>query len=186
MIFFNKKRNKLSDIDLIDKYIQSGNSGYFGLIFEKYYHLVFGVCLKYLNDNEESKDAVLQIFEFLLNKIKNEKIENFPAWLYSVTKNHCLMHIRSKNRRLLRERKFSEDSDSFDEILNNFNKENIDINILYSAINSLKKEQKICITLFYIEEKTCKEIHDITGFSLPKIKSYIQNGKLNLKKIIKK
>ena len=59
-------------------------------------HLVYGVCLKYLKNRDESKDAVMQIFEKLIIEIPKQKIENFRSWLYVVTKNYCLMQLRSQ------------------------------------------------------------------------------------------
>ena len=60
------------------------------------------------------------------------------------------------------------------------------ISLLNDHIKELKEEQKNCIDLFYIQDKSYKEIEEITGYSYNNIKSYIQNGKQNLKKILEK
>ncbi len=52
---------------------------------------------------------------------------------------------------------------------------------LENCINELGMEQQLCIRHFYLAEKCYKEIVDITGFDINKVKSYIQNGKRNLK-----
>jgi RNA polymerase sigma-70 factor (ECF subfamily) len=52
---------------------------------------------------------------------------------------------------------------------------------LEKCIDHLMAEQKDCVKLFYMEQKCYKEIVEITGFDDNKVKSYIQNGKRNLK-----
>jgi RNA polymerase sigma-70 factor (ECF subfamily) len=52
---------------------------------------------------------------------------------------------------------------------------------LENAIEELSAEQKKCVDLFYLKEKSYVEIAEITGFTLNEVKSYIQNGKRNLK-----
>ena len=52
------------------------------------------------------------------------------------------------------------------------------------ALSELKPEQSTCIELFYIKEKCYQDISDQTGYSLKQVKSYIQNGKRNLKNIL--
>ncbi len=114
MILQNKNKIvKLNDIALVNKFKNSGNTAYIGILFERYYYLVFGVCLKYLQNQSESKDAVNQIFESLFFKLKDNEITNFSSWLHTVTKNHCLMHIRSVNRRQKREEMKEEPIDLF-------------------------------------------------------------------------
>lgn len=185
MSIFNKNRTQpLSDVDLIRLYSESGNTDFVGVLFKKYYHLVFGVCLKYLNDKEKSKDATLRIFELLIDRLKEEEITYFSSWLYSVTKNHCLMFIRSENRRINREKKYSEFSELSVELNITDNNEYIETGKLNHSIEKLNPKQKKCIILFYLEGKSYNEIEEITGFPSKMIKSHLQNGKLNLKKML--
>ncbi len=189
MIFFNKNKfNKLDDIALVEKYKHLGNIDIIGILFERYYYLVYGICLKYLQNKAESQDAVLQIFENLIVKLKENEIQNFNSWLYSVSKNYCLMQIRSTNRRNRREKIFETEKRIADELFENYdtNYDENTIKNLKIAIKKLKIEQKQCVNLFYIEEKTYKEIAEITGFTTKNVKSYIQNGKRNLKLILEK
>ncbi len=57
--------------------------------------LLYAVCLKYLKDQETAKDAVMAVFEELASKLKKHEVDNFKGWLYTLTKNHCLMQLRS-------------------------------------------------------------------------------------------
>jgi len=64
-----------------------------------------------------------------------------------------------------------------------FGEANIDalLQQLPNAISNLNTEQRLCINLFYLKEKCYEEISMQTGYSLKQVKSYIQNGKRNLK-----
>ena len=57
---------------------------------------------------------------------------------------------------------------------------------LETAIEELKDEHKKCLTHFYLEKKSYEEVALMTGFDLNQVKSFIQNGKRNLKLILEK
>jgi RNA polymerase sigma factor (sigma-70 family) len=169
----------LADIELISEYKVSGDPAVVGSLFDRYMTLVYGVCLKYFKD--ESKDAVMQIFEKLMVSLKEHDITNFKSWLYVTSKNHCLMALRAKKGR-----NFEQISTDFMEnglVLHLEVEPEMESNLakLEKCIEHLAVEQKDCVTLFYMQQKCYKEIVQITGFDDNKVKSYIQNGKRNLK-----
>ena len=173
-----------SDLDLLSLYVESGDLEVLGKLYTNYIHLVYGVCLKYLNNREESKDAVNRIFEKLITEIPKFEIKNFKAWLYVLTKNFCLMEIRKKKSEQVNFDKFS--SDCFMEstkILHPID-EDRDCDLekqLKDCIDKLKEEQRKCIDLFYYQSKCYREIAKDLLLNEKKVKSYIQNGKRNLK-----
>ncbi len=192
-MFLKFKSNKENDIhsfsdeELINSYKKSKDNKFIGELFERYTHLVFGVCMKYLKNEEDSKDAVMEIFEDFHYKLSNHDISNFKSWIYSVSKNHCLMILRKKkSEERMKEGVYENSQQDFMESLDLFhpiNKENLNDKIprLKKGIELLKAEQKKCIELLYLQNKSYKEVAEITGYSMKKVKSYIQNGKRNLK-----
>ena len=147
--------------------------------------------MKYLQDADESKDAVMQVFEKLLSDLKKNEIENFKAWLHTVAKNHCLMKIRSQKVQVVNEHSLKKDLSNFmesDSILHHVDgkEKEIQIQNLELAIQGLSDEQRWCVELFYLKEKSYQEVAEITGFDLNKVKSCLQNGKRNLKILIQK
>lgn len=175
-----------SEDSLIRKFSSTGDLKYLGRLYEPYMHLVYGVCLKYLKDRQLSQDMVMQIFEKLIIEIPKRKIENFKPWLHVLTKNQCLMHLRAEKTRVAREEKMVENEAFFMEnsIGYHHNNEVVwekDLQQLKKCIEQLKNEQKECVKLFYLEEKCYQEIADQLDYELKKVKSYIQNGKRNLK-----
>ena len=157
-----------------------------GILYKRYSHLVLGLCIKYLKDEDEAKDAVMHIFEKLMNDLLKHDIQYFKSWLYTFSKNHCLMIIRSKQSRLSKEIDIQINASSFMETetnqhLNVSEEKEKEYLALEQAVDSLNEEQKICIDLFYLKEKSYQEISDVTGYTLNEVKSFIQNGKRNLK-----
>jgi len=183
---------KIRDIrDLTDKELLSGfkedaDNIYIGELYMRYVHLVFGVCMKYLKNEDESKDAVMQVFEKLLTDLIKHDVENFKSWLYTLTKNHCLMILRNSNQHIIHPADLKIDLSGImenDSVLHqdiSMEKE-IQLRQLEEGITSLNSEQRTCVELFYLSDKSYQEIASLTGYDLNQVKSYIQNGKRNLK-----
>lgn len=181
----------LTDNEVIALYIKTKDKNYIGELYKRYTGFVFLISMKYLKDKDKSKDAVMQIFEKLFMDLLKHEISNFKSWLHTVTRNHCLLIIRNetyiqkKEVEIKKELNFVMESDE-NFHLNEKDSQDSKIIKLQDALNELSDEQKQCVNLFYIEGKSYKEITDITGFDEKKVKSYIQNGKRNLKNILEK
>jgi RNA polymerase sigma-70 factor (ECF subfamily) len=170
-----------TDEELITLYRKTEELAIVGELYNRYTSLVYGVCLKYLRDREESRDAVMQIFEKLILSLKEHEINVFKSWLYVTSRNHCLMQIRSRKGK-----NFEELSPFLMENGVNGHQEHgveLEFNLhkLERCMQELGNEQKQCVQLFYLEQKCYQEISANTGYDLNKVKSYIQNGKRNLK-----
>lgn len=188
-LFKAKDIQSLSDNELIIRYKKNGDNALVGELYKRYSHLVYGVCLKYLKNEDESKDAVLQIFENLLNDLKKHDIANFKSWLHSVARNHCLMFLRKQQTQQKRVNEYEatyQHEESFDTPFTIHDKEQKEVMLtkLEEALAHLKDEQRICIELFFLKEKCYNEVAEITGYDIKKVKSYIQNGKRNLANIM--
>lgn len=176
----------LSDEQLIEKYRKEEDNAYLGELFGRYIRFVFLVSMKYLRNEEMSKDFSMQIFEKLTHDLKRFQVVNFKSWLHTVTRNTCLMHLRSTQSRKVFSVDGEKDTQKFMENLPDphpidTDHKEIRLEKLEKAIAELEGEQKSCITLFYLQEKSYKEVADITGYSMNQVKSNIQNGKRNLK-----
>lgn len=176
----------LSDIELIERYKATDDLKVVGALYQRYTHLVAVLCMKYLKNRAESEDAAMEIFEVLIADLKRHEIQNFKAWLFTVVKNHCFKRLRKQQREGEKEREYQKADISFmeNDPIQDLEGESdmIEKNIgkLQEGIDSLKEEQRACISLFYLKEKSYKEVVDETGYDLKKVKSYVQNGKRNL------
>ena len=176
-----KNYNALEDLELVRLYKDSGELDILGELYSRYMALVYGVCMKYLKDRDESRDAVMQIFEKLIQTLKVHDVEHFKSWLYVTARNYCLMQIRASKGKIFEEISPSiMESDSILHLEDEPLKE-VNLSKLEKCMDELGDEQKQCVKLFYLDEKCYKDITETTGFDLGKVKSYIQNGKRNLK-----
>lgn len=185
-MIYNEKYNHLSDNELITEYKLTKNSIFVGVLYKRYSHLVLGLSIKYLNDEDDAKDAVMHIFEKLMSDLLKFDITYFKSWLYTFSKNHCLIVIRNRKAKLNKELELKNYESNFMETedvlhLNTAIEKEKQISILEQAISELNVEQRKCIELFYLKEQSYQEIVIRTGYSLNEVKSYIQNGKRNLK-----
>jgi RNA polymerase sigma-70 factor (ECF subfamily) len=186
MKFFRKAAKPANEDDeaILANYRKSGDLSVLGTLFERYMSLIYGVCLKYLNDEETAKDAVMGIFEKLIIKVKQHEIKQFRSWIYVLSRNYCLMQIRSGKKM---------EQVSLDEVMEftpflhpdeNSGREDT-LKALERCMQKLTESQRQSVQLFYLEEKCYKEVAELTGYSMNDVKSYI-NGKRNLKICLEK
>jgi len=162
-------------------YQQSGDLQVLASLYQRYMELVYGVCLKYLQDTEPAKDAVMQVFEELVQKLKKHEVDNFKSWLYTLAKNYCLMQLRSqKNRKTV---SISPELMQIDEELhlNGALQKEAEFKKLERCLQTLSAEQQQTVELFYLQQKCYNEIVEQTGLDWKKVRSLIQNGRRNLK-----
>lgn len=176
----------LDDATLLLRYKSTGSLDALGMLYNRYMHLVYGVCLNYFKEEEASKDAVMQIFEELIVKLKIHEVQNFKSWLHVLTRNHCLMALRklAKNNTVSIDDTFVENTD-FVHLDIDDTKER-QLTVMEKCMETLTEEQRKSVDLFYLQEKCYKEVAELTGYEMVKVKSYIQNGKRNLKICIEK
>ncbi|MBN1144829.1 MAG: sigma-70 family RNA polymerase sigma factor [Bacteroidales bacterium] len=174
----------LSDPELVNLYREKLDPELLGVLYKRYMLLVYGVCMKYLKNRDDSQDAVMQIFETLVTDVPRFEIRNFKSWLYGVTRNHCLMKLRKDHAEKNRHDQIS--AELFVEstsVLHPID-DNEDSGLqerLKSCMEQLKEEQRRCVEMFYYHQRCYKEIAAELALDENKVKSAIQNGKRNLK-----
>ena len=177
----NISHSTLTDPELVALYKKSGELSALGELYQRYMELVYGVCLKYHKEPETAKDSVMQIFEELVSKLKKHEVENFRGWLHQVAKNHCLMQLRTPRNLKTVEFK-SELVQSEENVhLNGILEKEENFKKLEFCLGTLTPEQQNTIRLFYLEGKCYNEITEITGMEWNQVRSFIQNGRRNLK-----
>ena len=176
----------IEDKELLNKFYSDGNNQWLGILLQRYTMLLFGVCMKYLKDEEEAKDAVQQIFLKVITELPKYKVDFFKSWLYMIAKNLCLMKIRYSHGRVPVELTEMEDEQGQPHTKAELFEKDKTLSLIEEGLDELNDEQKQCVTLFYLKKKSYQQIVDLTGFNLLQVKSHIQNGKRNLKLIVEK
>ncbi|MBE0648490.1 MAG: sigma-70 family RNA polymerase sigma factor [Bacteroidales bacterium] len=180
----NLNQEGLTDNEIILRYKQTRDQELVGELFKRYTRFVFLVCMKYLKEEEQAKDAAMQVFEALFEKLKKHDIQHFKPWLHSVVKNHCLTLLRKKKTEPVFQEEFYRgfpDPVESEYVLHLSDEKESMLTKLESAILSLSKEQQTCIELFYLKKMCYQEVAAKTGYTDKQVKSYIQNGKRNLR-----
>ncbi len=178
---------ELTDQELLEQFYADHDNEWLGILLQRYTLLLLGVCMKYLKNEDEAKDSVQQVFLKVIQELHKYKVEYFKSWLYMVAKNHCLMRLREKQGKItaeINDKLTTHPQEETDRQLLLNNDRTLDM--MEEALKELNPEQRQCVTLFYLEKKSYQEVSDETGYSLLQVKSYIQNGKRNLKIMIEK
>ncbi len=180
----NTNYQHISDTDLLNRFKNDKNKEWLGILLERYTLLLLGVCMKYLKNEEDAKDAVQQIFLKSLNELEKYSVTYPKSWLYKIACNHCLMKLRDNKQvvSLTDHSVYIEESGDIEAIQS----KEINLKLLESCLTELSNEQQTCITLFYLQKCSYQEITQKTGYTILQVKSNIQNGKRNLKLLIAK
>ncbi len=182
-----KIKNSYSDNKLIEIYKETSDKEAIAILYKRYTRFVFLVAMKFIKDEETAKEIASVVFEKIINELTNREIKYFKSWLYVVVRNECMLLHRKNNLRMKKEQDYEYLTKNFVEIqsfehLNREEQKQEQISELNKALALLSEEQRKCIELFYLEEKSYLQISQLTGYSLKNVKSYLQNGKRNLKK----
>ena len=180
----NERFDHIEDRELLEQFYSSRDNKWLGILLQRYTLLLLGVCMKYLKNEEEARDAVQQIFLKAITELEKYRVEYIKSWLYMVARNHCLMKLRDKNIIVPVEDRTQLAAPESDQI--EITERENTLTLLEESLATLNPEQKTCVTLFYLQKKSYQEIVKQTGYTLLQVKSYIQNGKRNLKILVEK
>lgn len=177
----NTQVKNLSDEALVNLYRNKRTPEALGVLFDRYATLVYGVCLKYFKDADQAKEHTSQVFEKLITDLPKYDVQIFKAWLYRVAQNQCLMTLRSNKHLIKSVEEFPDHTMEYDDTMHPKQEKEILFEKLELALTELSDDQRKCIEMFYLQKKTYNEIMTETGFNFMQVKSFIQNGKRNLK-----
>ena len=185
----DEKYQHITDQELLQHFYLDRDNHWLGILLPRYTLLLLGVCMKYLRNEEEAKDCVQQIFLKTITELHKYQVDYFKSWIYMVAKNHCLMKMRDRPGKTtadLTEQVLGTVPEQEADLKLQHLEKNRTLDLMGTALGELSDEQKQCVTLFYLEKQSYQAIAGSTGFSVLKVKSYIQNGKRNLKIILDK
>ncbi|MCR5888130.1 sigma-70 family RNA polymerase sigma factor [Hymenobacter sp. J193] len=193
----SKSPTELSDEELLLRYRQHGDVQDVGMLYDRHLTAVFAICRRYLRPDEDAQDAVMQLFEQLVEKLRRHEVDNFTAWLHTTARNYCLMVLRARQRTspegggplILH---FPDATDMESAAGRHLPPDDPDeaastearLRYLEHALTELPDGQRQCLEMFYLQQKCYRDIADATGYDLSLVKSYLQNGKRNLKRML--
>ena len=176
-----KSTASLSDQELIARFRESGEQKWVGELFNRYAHLVLGLCMQVLRNEEDARDMCMQIFEKLLSELKKKEVEYFKSWLYTLSRNECLMLLRKRKQgKQLKAAEAYLETVQENEVAAKALKE-VQLEELSEAMEGLNEQQRECVELFYLKQQSYEQVSRQTGYSMKEVKSHIQNGRRNLR-----
>src|SRR5688572_4899615 len=178
-----QKPNHIDDRELLQNFYNDHDNAWLGILLPRYTLLLLGVCMKYLKNEEDAKDCVQQIFLKAIGELHKYKVEYFKSWIYMIAKNHCLMRLRDKGR-FQQELTENHVVIAEEEDKSAFIEKDRTLEEMQAALQKLNAEQKLCVTLFYLQKKSYDDIARESGMNRLQVKSHIQNGKRNLKLLL--
>ena len=199
-MFFRRKAAEPaspSDAALLARYRRLGEVADLGALYERHLPAVFATCRRYLRPDEDAQDATMQIFELLVEKLKMHEVENFPAWLHALARNHCLMQLRARQRAGsgARHLTFPDAAAMENELARHLPDEATEtedalttettLQALEQALTHLPPAQRQCLELFFLAQKSYQEVATETNFPLNQVKSHLQNGRRMLRQLLK-
>lgn len=177
---------QLNQQELIHRYCKEQNPEALAELFRRVLHLTFGISMKYLKNKMEAEDLVSDLYLKLQVDLCRFNILDFSAWVSMVTKNMALSQLRTKSRNPKEESlgNFME-LESVDHLLEVEEKETL-LLCLENCLNQLQGNQKRCVSLFFLENKSYSEIQEITQLDFKSVKTHLQNGKRMLRLLMEK
>jgi RNA polymerase sigma-70 factor (ECF subfamily) len=182
-----------NEADLV-RQIARGDESAFRTLVENHQVQVYNVCLGFFRNAEEAEDIAQEVFIHIYNRIDAFRAESsLSTWIYRITVNKCLEHIRSQKRKKRWAKLvslFSSDSDEhlsigdYDHpgvILENKER----AAILKSKIDELPENQRIAFTLHKFESLSYAEIANVMQLSLSSVESLMHRAKKNLQNKLK-
>ena len=183
---FSKKPNikKLSDEEIVSLIVKSKKTDAFEELYTRYDNKVYAKCLSLSKDSDRAKDLTHDIFlkAFInLSKFKGES--KFSTWLYSITFNFCMDHLR-KNK-TAREVDEIEEVDEHEDEKNENDLMQLKVEHLEETLDAISLDDKSILLMKYQDDHSIKEIMVILDLSESAVKMKIKRAKAKAVKVYK-
>ncbi|MBI3876333.1 MAG: sigma-70 family RNA polymerase sigma factor [Verrucomicrobia bacterium] len=179
-----------SDTELIAA-VRKGDVAQFEPLIARYQPRVFATARRYARREDEIQDIVQEVFIKAFQKLDSFRAEApFEHWLMRMTVRTCYDFLRSHQRN--RETTLTDLSDPEVDWLERFaaspedNSKNTDAAraLVERVMTQLSPEARLVITLLEIEDRSVKEIAQLTGWSVPLVKVRAFRARAQMKKIL--
>lgn len=179
--------HRLSDDDLLHRVRRESNGRALNQLLQRHLESVMGLCLYYLGHAEDAEDATMEILAKATQSIRDGKeIRSFKDWLFIIGRNHCFQRLKQRERfhTLFSLVEDTKTADIFMQLPAEdalYTEQYQKMDNLLRSVAALKAPQRDCITAFFLQEKSYKEIAEERQEPLDRVRSYIQNGRRNLR-----
>ncbi|MFK8058409.1 MAG: RNA polymerase sigma factor [Saprospiraceae bacterium] len=186
----NEALNSLNNEDLYWQMASTGDALAQQVFYKRFATLVFLTANRFLLQ-EDARDVAIEVMNKVMTKPSSERLSSVQAYLYRITKNHALTWLDRLSRRGGHEENYTAQIISLQNVESEFvaslnrEEDSFKLSRLYKALDELKPDQRQCLTLFFFENCSYIEAAEIMEIDIKLVKSYIQNGKIRLKNLLK-
>lgn len=180
--------NHLTDEELIDQILHQQNQQHINTLYNRYADKVYRKCLSFVKDDAAAEDLAHDVFiKVLLNLSSFKGRSKFSSWLYSVTYNFCIDHLRKKNRLPI-----DALEDKAVQVVNAADIENADelnhikADRLKNLLEQIKTEEKMILLMKYSDDLSLKEIQEILKISESAVKMRLKRAKEKVQALYEK
>lgn len=177
---------KQDEVHIIHE-ILGGKTSRYEYFLDKYGQQVFALVARIVSCQEDAEELTQDVFLKAFQHLSSFKeASSFSTWIYRIAYNTAISAVRKRNHDVyhLDDKEFARLSDTqVDEALGNDSEEQLQR--LYSAIEKLEAEERVLITLYYMEEKTMAEIAFIQSMTESNVKVKLHRIRKKLYLLIK-
>jgi len=178
--------SKMTDIDVIRKYLKTQEPSYFSLLYQKYAGKIYGKCISLLKEEALAKDATQEIFiKIFMNLCKFEEQSKFSTWVYSITYNYCIDTIRKKKKL---KNIFSNDMEKAPDLEDEVPDEKLlamEVSRLKVVLDNMPPGDKAVLMMKYQDDMLIKEIAEALSKTESAIKMKIKRAKHKAQRVYK-
>ena len=174
-----------SDVEFVQKAL-AGDLNAFGQLVNKYQGAVYGLAFHLVGNFADAQDLAQEAFIKAFQNLSQLKdYTKFAYWLKQITANTCHRWLRQRQR----ERSYLGFLHEIDEQSEGMHTASPDelaeskerIQTVRQAINNLTENNRIVLTLFYMDGLSYRDISEFLGLSVSTIKSRLHHARKKLK-----
>lgn len=171
----------------IIKSAQAGNSDAFTIIYNETIKTAYYVAKRILIDEDATEDVLQEAYISVFKHLSDYKTGNLQGWVDTIVANRAKNYLRTKNPILFSEMETEENPvvDFEEEKIEFRPDEKVDYDetqrLILEIVDNLSPEQRLCIMLFYFENKGVKEIAQICECSENTVKSRLNYARKKIK-----
>lgn len=168
--------------------VLNGNTNAFGYFIRTYQNKAFGVAVSIVKRDEDAKDVVQDSFITAYSSLPNFRKEaKFSTWFYRIVINTALQFIKREKRKdeVVGEHSITDnEKTNLNNVIAQLEKQEL-TRLIKRVFEKLPAKEALVLQLYYIDERSIKEIEDITAFTKANIKVLLYRGRTNFYGILK-
>lgn len=181
-----EQSSKLSDKEIIQKLKDTGDTQYFGLLYDRYAPKVYQKCISMLKHEDNAKDLVHDILVKAFVKIGTFRGDaSFSTWIYHIAYNACIDFLKKeqKKKKQITHDAVLSDTENIEDETGDMEIKEMRLDRLEEVFKLLEPEEKSLLLMKYQDELKVNDIAGVLNISEGAVKMRLKRARTKLKKI---